>query len=84
MSRRDPVDVDAFEEAAATARHAGEPQAFRAAIDLYAGELLPHDLYEPWTEERRAQLGGLYLSLLTELAAPYEERGEYDQSFAAR
>src|SRR5215208_8401489 len=31
------VDVEAFEQAAATARHAPlEPQAFRAAIDLYA------------------------------------------------
>ena len=71
------VDVDAFEEAAATARHEGEPQAFRAAIDLYAGELLPQDRYEPWTEERRAQLSELYLSLLTELAALHEERGEH-------
>src|SRR5215212_3964923 len=35
------VDVEAFEEAAATARHAQEPAALRAAIDLYAGELLP-------------------------------------------
>jgi non-specific serine/threonine protein kinase len=63
------VDVDAFEEAAATARHTLEPAAFRAAIDLYAGELLPHDRYEPWVEERRAELQGLYLSLLLEVAA---------------
>src|ERR671910_3733534 len=34
------VDVEAFEQTAATARHAAvEPAAFRAAIDLYAGEL---------------------------------------------
>jgi DNA-binding SARP family transcriptional activator len=33
------VDVEAFEEAAVTARRTLEPQAFRAAIDLYAGEL---------------------------------------------
>src|SRR5215213_91026 len=39
------VDVEAFEEAAATAHHAMEPAAFRAAIDLYAGELLPEDRY---------------------------------------
>ena len=48
------VDVEAFEQTAATARHAMEPPAFRAAIDLYAGELLPEDRYEPWVEERRA------------------------------
>jgi DNA-binding SARP family transcriptional activator len=56
------VDVEAFEQTAATARHAMEPQAFRAAMDLYTGELLPEDRYEPWAEERRAQLQGLYLS----------------------
>jgi DNA-binding SARP family transcriptional activator len=44
------VDVEAFEEAAATARHAMEPAAYQAAIDLYAGELLPEDRYEPWVE----------------------------------
>ena len=58
------VDAEAFEEAAATARHALEPAAFRAAIVLYPGELLPEDRYEPWAEERRAELRGLYLSLL--------------------
>jgi DNA-binding SARP family transcriptional activator len=55
------VDVEAFEEAAATARHAMEPAAYRAAIDLYAGELLPQDRYEAWAEERRAHLRGVYL-----------------------
>src|SRR5918994_1508601 len=58
------VDVEAFEEAAVAARHAMEPAAFRAAIALYAGELLPEDRYEPWVQERRAQLRELYLSLL--------------------
>ena len=78
------VDVEAFEEAAAAARHAPvEPEAFRAAIDLYAGELLPGDRYEPWVEERRAQLRELYLSLLFELGALYEERGEYESAIEA-
>ena len=77
------MDIEAFEEAAATARHAMEPQAFGAAIDLYAGELLPEDRYEAWTEERRAQLQELYLSLLTELAALLEERGEYEAATEA-
>src|SRR5215208_4936398 len=74
------VDVEAFEEAATTARHAQDPAALRAAIDLYAGELLPEDRYEPWTEERRAQLKELYLSLLLELAALYEERKEFGEA----
>jgi DNA-binding SARP family transcriptional activator len=74
------VDVEAFEEAAATARRTLEPQAFRAAIDLYSGELLPQDRYEAWVEARRAQLRGLYLSLLFELAGVYEERKEYGEA----
>src|SRR3712207_5313292 len=40
------VDAEAFEEAAAAARRAKEPAAYRAAIELYAGELLPGDRYE--------------------------------------
>jgi DNA-binding SARP family transcriptional activator len=77
------VDVEAFEEAATTARHTQEPAALRAAIDLYAGELLPADRYEPWAEERRAQLKELYLSLLLELAALYEERNEFGEAIEA-
>ena len=57
------VDVDAFEEAAATARRAKDPAAYRAAIDLYAGELLPADRYEEWAEGRRQELRHTWLSL---------------------
>ena len=74
------VDVEAFEQTAASARHAMEPQAFRAAIDLYAGELLPEDRYEPWVEQRRAQLRELYLSLLLELGALLEGRREFGEA----
>src|SRR5215217_3741934 len=78
------VDVEAFEQAATTARHAPlEPAAFRAARDLYAGELLPQDRYEPWVQERRAQLRELYLSLLLELGALYEEREEFGEAIEA-
>jgi predicted ATPase/DNA-binding SARP family transcriptional activator/DNA-binding CsgD family transcriptional regulator len=72
------VDAEAFQEAAVTARHAiPEPAAFRAAIDLYTGELLPQDRYEAWAEQRRAQLKELHLSLLLEVGALYEEREEF-------
>jgi predicted ATPase/DNA-binding SARP family transcriptional activator/DNA-binding CsgD family transcriptional regulator len=77
------VDVEAFEEAATTARHASEPAAYRAAIDLYSGELLPQDRYEAWAEERRARLRGLYLSLLLDLAALYEGRNEFGEAIDA-
>jgi len=77
------VDVEAFEEAATTARHALEPAAYRAAVDLYSGELLPQDRYEAWAEERRAQLRGVYLSLLLDLAGFYEERRQFGEAIEA-
>jgi predicted ATPase/DNA-binding SARP family transcriptional activator/DNA-binding CsgD family transcriptional regulator/Tfp pilus assembly protein PilF len=77
------VDVEAFEEAAATARRSRELAAYRAALDLYAGELLPEDRYEEWAEEHRRQLQETYLSLLLGLARLREERGEYDLAAGA-
>ncbi len=71
------VDVEAFEEAAATAHRGKDPAAYRAALDLYAGDLLPGDRYEEWTEGRRQELRRLYLSVLVELAGLYEECGEH-------
>jgi predicted ATPase/DNA-binding SARP family transcriptional activator/DNA-binding CsgD family transcriptional regulator len=74
------VDTEAFEEAASTARRSHNPAAYRMAIDLYAGELLPGDRFEEWAEEGRADLRRLYLDLLTELAVLYREQGEYDRA----
>ena len=56
------VDVEAFEEAAATARRSRDPAAYRAALDLYTGELLPDDRYEEWAHDWREQLRREYLS----------------------
>jgi DNA-binding SARP family transcriptional activator len=77
------VDADAFQEAESTARHALEPATLRTAIDLYAGELLPQDRYEPWVEQRRTQLEELYLLLLLDLGALLEVRGEYEEAIEA-
>lgn len=74
------VDVEAFEEAATTARRSDEPGAYRAALDLYAGELLPQDRYEEWAEARREGLRGTHLALLLELAKLYEERGRTQEA----
>jgi predicted ATPase/DNA-binding SARP family transcriptional activator/DNA-binding NarL/FixJ family response regulator len=70
------VDVEAFLEAAATARHTREPTAYRAAVELYSGDLLPGDLYETWAEDRRAELRRTYVALLVEFAGLYEKREE--------
>jgi predicted ATPase/DNA-binding SARP family transcriptional activator/DNA-binding CsgD family transcriptional regulator len=73
------VDVEAFEEAAATARRSREAAAYRAAIELYSGELLPEDRYEEWAESRRGELRRTLLSLLVELAGLYEARGREEE-----
>jgi predicted ATPase/DNA-binding SARP family transcriptional activator/DNA-binding CsgD family transcriptional regulator len=72
------VDVEAFEQAAEAARYSGDPAAYRAAIDLYAGELLPEERYEEWTEEHRRRLREIHLSLLLSLAHLQEEREDHD------
>lgn len=47
---------------------------------MYTGDLLPRDRYEEWAEERRAGLRQKYLTLLSELAAIYEGRGDFDRA----
>ena len=77
------VDVEAFEDAAATAHREREPAAYRVALDLYPGDLLPADRYEEWTEERRRELRRLNLDLLAELASIHEHRGEHGPAIEA-
>jgi DNA-binding SARP family transcriptional activator len=77
------VDVDTFEEAADTARRSKDPAAYRAAIELYSGELLPEDRYEEWAESRRGELRQRFLTLLVELAGLYEERAAEEDLTAA-
>src|SRR5918995_914072 len=77
------VDVDAFEEAARSARRSREPALYRAALDLYIGELLPTDRYEEWAEEPRRRLQDTYLSLVLRLAHLHEELADYDSAIEA-
>ena len=77
------VDVDAFEEAARSARRSRDLGAYRAALDLYAGELLPTDRYEEWAEEPRRRLQESYLSLQFGLANLHEDLGDYDSAIEA-
>ena len=77
------VDVEAFEEAVVRARHAREPAAYRAALDLYTADLLPEDRYEAWAEDRREGLCRAYLGLLLELAGLCEECGDFESAIEA-
>ena len=77
------VDVNAFENAAQEARASRQLAAFRTAVDLYSGDLLPRDRYEEWAESRREELLGTYVSLLLGMAALLEEREAFDPAAAA-
>jgi hypothetical protein len=57
------VDVDRLERAAAQARRAGTPGAYRAALSLYAGDLLPENRYDDWAGSRREELAELAAEL---------------------
>jgi predicted ATPase/DNA-binding SARP family transcriptional activator len=85
LSPADPVwtDLEAFAAAAEAARREGEPVAYRAALDLYAGDLLPEDRFEDWVGERREQLRREYLGLLTDLASLLEARGDEPAAMAS-
>lgn len=58
------VDVTAFEGLAEAARADGSAGTAREAVESYGGDLLPDDLYEPWTEEHRSRLRLRWLELL--------------------
>ena len=67
LTLRAGVDVDDFERAAEQARHAGSAGAYRAALSLYGGELLPENRYDDWADARREELEELRVELEAEL-----------------
>ena len=77
------MDAEAFEEAASEARSSRNPSAFRVALALYTGELLPGDRHEAWARDRREELRRVYLALLVEVAGLYEEREELGPAIEA-
>ena len=74
------IDADHFQQLAGSALQLESVSAYETALAAYAGELLPEDRYEEWSEERRTFLAGLYLQLLTGLAEAFEKRGAYSQA----
>lgn len=70
------VDVRRFDRAAEAALSDGDERRAAEAVDLYRGDLLPEDVYEPWTQEAREARRLRYLQLLREL-------GRWEQVIAA-
>lgn len=58
------VDMMQFRQLAESAVRDGDLASARDALAVHAGELLPRDLYEPWTEPHRLHLNRLYLEML--------------------
>ena len=56
---------------------------FQAALELYRGDLLPDDLYEEWTVQRRESLRQVYLNLLLDLARLHEAQHNYSAGITA-
>jgi predicted ATPase/DNA-binding SARP family transcriptional activator len=77
------IDVEGFERAATAAREAKTPATYRAALDLYTGELLPEDLYEDWATARRESLREMHLGLLVELAELLAKLGDVPRAVEA-
>lgn len=58
------VDALAFDQAAEAALADGSVAAARAVLAGFTGELLPHDIYEPWLDDLRERLRLRHLQLL--------------------
>ncbi len=71
------IDLDAFESSAARCRCGGTLDDYRAAINLYGGDLLPDDRYADWAAARRELAREQYFALLLGLARLHEERNEW-------
>lgn len=76
------VDVNTFLSLSARARRRadrGDPGGalllYRQAAELYGGDFLPEDLYEPWADAKREELRRRFCDLLYETAELHEERG---------
>jgi predicted ATPase/DNA-binding SARP family transcriptional activator len=77
------IDVEVFEATAAKAEHFPSIDRYRAAVDLYGGDLLPEDRFEAWAIGRREALRDRHLNLLVDLAGMYEEAGDRVAATAA-
>src|ERR687885_214689 len=70
------IDVEAFLAAARAAHEDRTTQAYREALRLYTGDLVPEDQYEDWAIAYREWLSGLRVTLLVELAGVQEQARE--------
>jgi predicted ATPase/DNA-binding SARP family transcriptional activator len=73
------LDTEAFDAARRRARQTRDPRDYRAAAELYRGDLLPEDRFEDWAEGPREAFRERHLGLLVEYAEVLSERSEHTQ-----
>jgi predicted ATPase/DNA-binding SARP family transcriptional activator len=76
------VDVDLFEQAAASARRSSDITELQDALAIWRGPLLPEDQYAEWAEEHRERLTETHAALVTLLASKLLERGDQELALA--
>ncbi|HEX6818746.1 MAG TPA: BTAD domain-containing putative transcriptional regulator, partial [Ktedonobacterales bacterium] len=76
------VDVDAFKEAAASARRTSDSRALARALDLYRGALLLNETDEEWVDGYRTDLHDRYTGLLRSAIRMHLERGDREGAIA--
>lgn len=75
------IDAVEFEKLSSAALKSNDDaKACENALALYAGDLLPEDLYEDWASEKREYLRTTYRKLLQKLTAIYESKMQFEQS----
>jgi predicted ATPase/DNA-binding SARP family transcriptional activator len=73
------LDTEAFDAACRRARQTQDPRDYRAAAELYRGDILPEDRFEDWAEGPREAFRERHLGLLVDYATVLSSRGEHTQ-----
>ena len=76
------VDVNVFEQAAATARSGSGITALQQALQLWTGPLLPEDQYAEWALEHGERLTETHAALATLLGSKLSEQGNHEAALA--
>ena len=77
------VDIEEWRGVVAEARRVRDPELYVTAVEFYADGLLPEDRYEEWSLVYRDELQTEFATLLEELAALLESRGEIEAALRA-
>jgi len=74
------IDADTAEASAEAALASRDIEATAEALALFSGALLPSDLYESWSDARRARLAGLHARLLGAVADGASASGKMERA----